>query len=120
MLRKGTYRFPTLTLEVLRDIPVGGAIMSHDVLIDGRVPEPGSSWSRELQEAVKELSRTMPTYNELIDRIAGHLSTRHGCPLGIAGEAAARLVQDCNLSSILVFGIAKGVLGDSPRQVIKP
>lgn len=56
------------------------------------------------------------TYQKILDRIAGHLVTHHGCPADVSGEMAAKLVQDCGLATIIVAstGLPRG--GDRPRQ----
>lgn len=59
----------------------------------------------------------MTTYQNILDRIAGHLVTHHGCPAEVSKEMAAKLVQDCGLSTILVSGLGARISGDTPRQI---
>lgn len=57
----------------------------------------------------------MTTYQKILDRIAGHLVTHHGCPADVSGEMAAKLVQDCGLATIIVASVGYKA-EDGPRQ----
>lgn len=58
----------------------------------------------------------MTTYSQLVSNIAAYLALHHGVATEASDEAAAKLVRDCGLSTILVKGIAAATLGESPRQ----
>ena len=116
-VRKGTYRVLGSTIEVLRDLasPIY-VLRSEDFKIDGEHPVSGTPMSAAMIAALNLWETTMPTYNDLVSKIAAYLVLNHGVATELSDGAAAKLVRDCGLSTILVKGIGVATLGESPRQ----
>lgn len=115
-VRKGTYEILGSKIEVLRDQFPAAVVMAGDFLVDGVSPTPGEPLPMSMRVAFNLWSRTMPTYNNLVSKIAAYLVLNHGVATELSDEAAAKLVRDCGLSTILVKGIGVTTLGESPRQ----
>lgn len=119
-LPKGTYRMDGHVIEVTRDLGVGDFIRRTDFILDGqpmaesddRIPDP-------IVKFIKKTGEAMSTYHEVLAKIAAHLTLHHGVATQLAGEAAAKLVSECGLSTILVQGIMGTQPRSSPREPLE-
>ena len=116
MIRQGIYHLGSHEIEVVRDVEIVGTVPAEPFRIDGTQPQVGALIPLALMTGLQILEQAMPTYNAIIDRIAAYLVLHHGVATELSNEAAAKLVRECDLSTILVKGIASGALGESPRQ----
>lgn len=116
MLRRGVYVIAEAHIEVLRDLSPASRLQASDFVIDGKPPVDGHPMVPSFLQALELWRKTMPDYNEIIRRIAAHLIAEYGVTPSEADGKAAAMLRDCDLSTVLVKGLAVQPLGESPRK----
>lgn len=119
-LLKGVYRYGGAVIELTRNLGVGDYLKRTDFILDGEpIPAAQEFIPAPIGVFINAAGEAMSTYHEVLAKIAAHLTLHHGVATQLAGEAAAKLVSECGLSTILVQGIMGTQPRSSPREPLE-